>query len=293
MSDSPEKRADALKDSLNDLQTSWNQAEGLLTQIARANPRLAPDINRVVSAFRRSAQKAQDSVQKSVTELALLKDLIGQSARLTSSLQLDDVLEAVMDTIVELTGAERGYLMLAEGGDRTKMEVRTARNWNRESIKQEDVMVSQSVITMALNNGQPVITDNAQFDERFQGAHSIIAGSFVSILCLPLMLKGETVGVLYADSRFDKGIFDTTMIPLLSVFATQAAIAITNASSFERVKENLEQAKREVQELRIQVDEKKVTRQLKEITESEYFQMLAAMKDEIRNRHEKNKDNTD
>jgi PAS domain S-box-containing protein len=155
-----------------------------------------------------------------------------------SSLKLDDVLRIVMDTIVRLTGAERGFLMLKDHSD--DLGIWVARNWEQESIEAADQSISRSVIHRVLSSGEAVLTTNAQEDPRFGGKESVIAYSMRSILCVPLRNReGELAGVIYADNRIRSGIFTEAERKLLSAFANQAAVAIENARLFESIRQTL------------------------------------------------------
>src|SRR5258708_35617883 len=102
-------------------------------------------------------------------------------------------------------------------------------------------MYSQKVVALAMQHAAPVITTNAQLDDRLTGSESIADMNLLLVLCLPLILHGQVIGVLYADSRAERGIFRDDVIPLLSAFATQAAIAIQNGSTFGQVNDNIAQ----------------------------------------------------
>jgi adenylate cyclase len=154
-----------------------------------------------------------------------------------SSQELNEVLRIVMDTIIRLTGAERGFLMLRD--EEGKLTTRTARNWEQESINDSELSVSRTLINRVVNEGQPVLTTNAQEDPRFGGQESIIAYHLRSILCVPLKVKDVLTGVIYTDNRIRTGLFTETERDLLMAFAHQAAVAIENARLFESVRKTL------------------------------------------------------
>lgn len=165
-----------------------------------------------------------------------------------SSLELDEVLRIVMDNIIKLTGAERGFLMLRDAAG--QMATRVARNWEQESLNASEHAVSRTVIQRVIDSGEPVLTTNAQEDPRFGGQESIIAFNLRSILCVPLKVKNELIGVLYADNRIRSGIFTEAERTLLATFANQAAIAIDNARLFASLRRTLA----EVTELKNMMD---------------------------------------
>jgi PAS domain S-box-containing protein len=188
-----------------------------------------------------SLEAALFEISRQVTaveeEHTKLLALAGTTQAVNSSLDLDEVLQLVMDTIVRLTEAERGFLMLrnAQG----EMVIRVARNWEQESINPADFAISRTVLSRVVQSGEAVLTTNAQQDPRFGGHESIVAYSLRSILCVPLKVRTELIGVIYADNRIRAGIFREPERDLLAVFADQAAIAIENARLFASVRHSL------------------------------------------------------
>jgi adenylate cyclase len=156
---------------------------------------------------------------------------------INSSLQLDEVLRIVMDTIVRLTSAERGFLMLRN--NHGEMNTRVARNWDRENLADTEVAISRSVVNHVIEQGHPVLTTDAQLDPRFDSQESIIAQNLRSILCVPVNLKGKLIGVIYIDNRIRSGIFRKTHLNLLVSIADQSAVAIENARLFESMQSSL------------------------------------------------------
>jgi len=153
-----------------------------------------------------------------------------------------------MDNIVRLTKAERGFLMLRD--EKGEMVIRMARNWEMESVNASELTVSRSVVGRVIETGESLITTNAQEDQRFIGQESIVAFNLRSILCVPLKVKNDLIGVIYADNRIRTGIFAESERNLLAAFANQAGVAIENARLFSSLKHTLE----EVTELKNMMD---------------------------------------
>jgi PAS domain S-box-containing protein len=158
---------------------------------------------------------------------------------INSSLELNEVLRIVMDTIIRLTRAERGFLMLRD--ERDHLATHIARNWEQESIHPSEFAISRTVVNRVVSDGQPVLTTNALEDPRFGGHESIIVHSLRSILCVPLKVKGELTGVIYADNRIHEGIFTEVERDLLMTFANHAAVALENARLFDSVRRTLDE----------------------------------------------------
>ena len=88
---------------------------------------------------------------------------------------------------------------------------------------------SRTVVEDALNKAEPIVTTNAQADERFKHRASVVSQGLRSVVCIPLIMRRSVVGVLYADNRIQSGLFSPNNVPLLVAFGAQAAIAIEKA----------------------------------------------------------------
>jgi|GEM_PF-2243295 len=273
---------------VNALATHTEEVEDMLNQTLRVlgkmgasgNFDIAPII-RKGRVFRRDAQKSSKRV---ATQLHELNSLVHVSALVTTSLEIDSVLYTCMDTVIDLTGAENVYLMLLPDEEQGNLQVKAGRNSKGENIPIDEAIFSRGVITEALEGGQPIITTNAQEDERFQNMASVISSQLRSIIVIPMILQGRPIGVFYLDNRLANAVFHQDSLPIVAAFANQAAIAIENARLFQRVQENLEQAKQEVQRLQIQIDQQKLSKDTQAIVDTEYFQDLASRVKKLRGR---------
>jgi signal transduction histidine kinase len=160
--------------------------------------------------------------------LALLYEV---SQTLGSTLDLRQVLNQVMDAIIQLTGAERGFLMLLDA-QTGRLDLRAGRNVDRTTIEGKEMEISRTVVTQVVESGEPVLTSNAQQDPRFANQSSVIGYALRSIMCAPLRVRGQITGAVYVDNRFHSGIFAPDDLATLSAFANQAAMAIENARLF-------------------------------------------------------------
>jgi len=185
--------------------------------------------------LRESLERIQPHIAAQDAELSRLRALAETSNVINSSLDLTTVLSEVMDTIIRLTGAERGFLMLKDG--KGELQFRIARGMERESLNKSDFQVSRTILSSVAESGQPVVTTNAQADPRFQAQESVIGYNLRSIVCVPLKFKGVVTGVIYVDNRIRTGLFTEKERDLLAAFSNQAAIAIENARQFQEVTE--------------------------------------------------------
>ncbi len=163
---------------------------------------------------------------------------------------LEEILERVMDAAIELTGAERGFLLLkseaAAESPVAGFEIRTARGLNQRSLRQEEFQLSMSAVRQAVSTGTPLLTDNAQLDARLQEKTSVMRFQLQSILVVPLELDGGVVGALYLDHRYRPQCFTGEDLALLGAFAAQAAIAVEKATLLEELRQAKQRLEGEV-----------------------------------------------
>src|ERR1051325_5352083 len=190
------------------------------------------DITHVSQVLLNLEQGVSDQIKLKQSQLTALMN-VGQM--INSSLGLKRVLEEVMDSLIALMHAERGFLMLRDPNG--QLSVRIGRGLDHINLDEEAFKVSNTVVRKVADSGTPVLTTNAQADPRFDAQMSVMAYQLRSILCAPLKLKNDLIGVLYVDNRAHSGIFQESDLVLISAFADQAAVAIENARLFENLKE--------------------------------------------------------
>ncbi len=216
-------------------------AEQMQTFLSQTRPASIPKvIYEGVFQLGENLQMLRKSAAALEAERKRLHSLARIGSFVNSSVELDDVLQIVMDTIIMITRAERGFLML-RGPNPLEREfsIRVARNWEKELVNPADFAISYSVINRVVTTGQPVMTTNAREDPRFNSQKSVVEHNLRSILCVPLKVKDDLTGVIYADNRVKAGLFSQREGNLLAAFADQAAVAIQNARLFASLRHTL------------------------------------------------------
>ncbi|MCB8961099.1 MAG: GAF domain-containing protein [Ardenticatenales bacterium] len=225
-----------LVDELSNLLDLQNHTmAGTTSQVINAS---SEQLIRLLIPMRTKLNALENRLRTESIERQQLEALQTVGAAVNSSLELKDVLNTVMDSIINLTGAERSFLMLFNASG--NLEVRAARNMDRTSIEDSAFEYSRSIVDKVAATGEPIVTTDAQDDPRFAAAASIVNFNIRSILCVPLKLKGHVTGVIYADNRATSGIFGVAERDLLNLFADQAATAIVNANLFLQIREHLD-----------------------------------------------------
>ncbi|VAW42312.1 Adenylate cyclase [hydrothermal vent metagenome] len=233
-----------LKELINNLGSTVNQQhQTLITTRAEIAQRSATqssdELARLLVHVRRNLEDLERRFEAQQKEQEQLQALQHISGVINSSLDLNEVLGFVMDSIIDLTKAERAILLLKDE-ETGEQEVQLYRNVDRETIEKSATFeISRSIVKTVAETGEPVATMNAQSDSRFAAQASIISYNLRSILCVPLKIKDEVTGVIYADNRIAAGVFGNTDRDLLASFANQAAVAIDNARLFRQTQDNL------------------------------------------------------
>jgi len=160
-----------------------------------------------------------------VESLTAVMDLAGQ---ISNELDTEKVLDGAMKAAVELTGAERGYLVLSD--DDGGQTVRASFCFDRDTVAEGDVAYSHSVVLETICSGKPILSTNAAEDERFANAASVMANDLRAVMAAPIRdVGGQPVGAFYVDDPFRAGRFNRRALKLLEGFADQASAAIRTA----------------------------------------------------------------
>jgi adenylate cyclase len=166
-------------------------------------------------------------------DLGIRDHLLYELARdLSSSLELEVVLRKVMDRVITLMKASRGFIVLVDPITGTMSVPMSSGEADPE--KTRSFLGSKTVIEQVVKTGQAVVSTDASLDDRFKGQQSVILQNLRSIIAVPLVTKGKVIGAVYVDSPFRAAIFEEKDKEFLQAISDLAAIAIDNASQYER-----------------------------------------------------------
>lgn len=169
---------------------------------------------------------------------------------------VDDVLTLVLDSAIDVSGAERGFIMLVSAAQ--ELEFKMARGRGRATLSGSSFATSRKIPEEVFRTGEPRLVADL-LDGEFANIHmGTVALGIRNVLCVPLRLvryvdKGEAIGeerrigVLYLDSREKGLLMSSSTRAALETLATEAAVAIENARLY---RETMEKARME-QEMRI------------------------------------------
>jgi transcriptional regulator with GAF, ATPase, and Fis domain len=167
-------------------------------------------------------------------DLAALHDLYQFSERLIATVDIERLIEALIDEVIRVTGADKGFLVLADGTD---LSVRVARNLDRQNIADAVERLSDSIVTRVLQSKKALIVSDALHDVDFNSSESIVNLKLCSVICVPLLERGGgAFGLIYLGNDRIANRFEQRHLEILSIYAGQASLLIKNAMLLSELK---------------------------------------------------------
>jgi len=170
--------------------------------------------------------RTSDSSSPGLTSLgsAQVTELETIVRALSSRDRLKPLLEQVLDTMVLWTGVERGLLLLrAPDGN---LVPRAARNLARRDLRGEQLALSKGIAKQAMEERQAVVATDTQIGNLHASVHAL---RLRSVLAVPLVARGNVLGVVYLDDRVRRDAFGPSELAWVRLVASQAALAIADA----------------------------------------------------------------
>lgn len=177
------------------------------------------------SLFLSQMQKLNDTGP--ANEFDRLRLLLDFSQRLRAAGGLEDILAAMLDAALRLTGAERGFVFLRDDNGAT-LRLRVGRNAGGETLN-DDRAISHSIVERADRSKQPVLMHDSR--ESADLAQSVVAYDLRTVLAIPLQ---EGAGVLYLDSHAASKALGQVSRQMLELLAHDAAQVVINAQLARR-----------------------------------------------------------
>ncbi|MBN2429981.1 MAG: FHA domain-containing protein [Acidobacteria bacterium] len=169
------------------------------------------------------------------THTPRLEMLLELSKMINSSLVLADVLDKVMDSVMEITQAHRGFLMIPDS--KRELECKVARNLEAGTLNNGQIQISMSTVQRVFDDGTSFISVDIDSDSRVSSQQSIMSLGLKSVMCVPLKHRDQICGIIYVDSHNVARGFNDDDLQILEALADHAAIAIENARLVEENKE--------------------------------------------------------
>ena len=162
-----------------------------------------------------------------------LKRILEISEIMNSTLDVDKLFRLIVDRVLDLTKAERGFVVLLD--EQSKLDVKVAHEAGRKAIENVESEISHTIVSQVMRERKPLLFQDAGQVTGLEDKHSVIKLDLRSIMCVPMIHKDRLHGVVYVDNRTTVGQFDEGDLELLSIFANQAAMALENTRLFEHL----------------------------------------------------------
>lgn len=138
---------------------------------------------------------------------------------LEPSLDARELLRRTLESFVELSAAERGFIMLREAGGELRADV-------CHPSEHADFRGSRSVVDRAVRETRSIVCSDVRFDPALRGQASIAGGDVSALACVPLRVGSEVLGAIYVDSRLPGKQFTEQEVEILQALANHAALVI-------------------------------------------------------------------
>ncbi|MGH9858051.1 MAG: GAF domain-containing protein, partial [Acidobacteriota bacterium] len=159
---------------------------------------------------------------------------------LNSRLRLQDLLPAVLDASLELTEAQRAFLMVYDRAN--NLSIKAARSREKEDLPEEDFSGSNSILEKVLATRQSLYLPRVMDHKEFAIAESVRKWNLHSAICIPLMQAAPDhdaspalLGVLYIDSSRETDPLTSQDLQLMEMLSSHIAITLSNARLFEEI----------------------------------------------------------
>ena len=160
------------------------------------------------------------------SELHGMRRLVEFSERLSGLATVQEQLDTLIDAVIEVTNADKGFVVLLDSGN---AQVTVARNV-RSKLADEDVpQLSDSIIARVIETRRPLVVSDALNDTLFRSSESVMNLKVCSVMCAPLIAQAQLLGIIYLGNDNVVSLFDESNLDVLTVFATQAALILQNA----------------------------------------------------------------
>ncbi len=183
---------------------------------------------------------------------AIIERVLNLSRRMAETRSLNALLNYAMDEAMRLVGAERGFIVLVN--KESNLDFRVGRGQNGDELQGAQDQISTSILSQVIQTSQPLVVRDAADDPNWNRAKSVTALKLRSVMCVPLISRGETIGAIYVENRSVKGRFSQKDLAPLTFFANQAAVSIENAALNDALEARVAERTRELEQAKTQLE---------------------------------------
>ncbi|WOB42572.1 AAA family ATPase [Thermoleptolyngbya oregonensis NK1-22] len=174
-----------------------------------------------------------------------LTTILKASQSLSREIQLDKLLAALLHTVLENAGADKGALLLPQDNQWFVEAIAAIHQPAQiQSIPLSSCSeVSQSLINLVKRSQESVVIVDASSHPTLAMDSYVVEHQIKSLLCTPILQLGKLVAILYLENRVTAGAFTSDRVELLNLLCTQAAISLENARLYQQAQAYAQQLK--------------------------------------------------
>jgi transcriptional regulator with GAF, ATPase, and Fis domain len=146
----------------------------------------------------------------------------------------EKALTRLLDAIIEVVKADKGFLLVFD--DDGKPRVAVARNFQQQDIQNAVERLSDSIVAKVLQTRAPLIVPDALHDAQFNASESVINLKLSSVMCVPLIRRGELMGAVYVGNDSIASLFTERELTLMTSFCATAALLLERALELDELR---------------------------------------------------------
>ncbi|AFY58456.1 putative ATPase [Rivularia sp. PCC 7116] len=190
------------------------------------------------------------SSHNGISEALNFSCIIKASQALSSEIQLEQLISRLMKVVMEHAGAKKVALLLLKN-ENIILEALTDVNQKVETLDipyQDSKDIPITIVNYVKRSLKTVLLDDATTENEFVNDSYLIEQQPKSVLCMPILNRGQFIGLLYLENRLTIGAFTQHHLKILNLIVTQAAISLENAELYSRLSEYSCTLKQKVEE---------------------------------------------
>ncbi len=157
------------------------------------------------------------------TESLATSKLAEFARQLANERGVDGALTRLLDALIEVVRADKGFVLaISEGAP----QVLKARNFQRENVADAVERLSDTIVKRVMDTRQPLRIEDALHDAEFNASSSVVNLKLASVMCLPLVMRGELLGAIYLGNDKLANLFSERELEVATSFCSTAVLLI-------------------------------------------------------------------
>nr|WP_305909636.1 AAA family ATPase [Methylomarinum sp. Ch1-1]MDP4522564.1 AAA family ATPase [Methylomarinum sp. Ch1-1] len=226
------------------IENQHDQASYYLQQAAKAYRRCSAAVKfkQLQEKYSLTLRDQEHSAERSLAQLLDVNYLLQATRAITQQLDFNLLLSTILKAVMERLGAKTGYFLLAEKHHLQVVARGSKRDIVEVQISQEQGFdtgsLSWAIVNYVHRTGEMLVLENACAEGDFITDETVQQQQLKSILCTPLLIQQNVLGVLYLENKLIKSVFTREQIELTRMLMAQAAIALQNTQLIRKMKQS-------------------------------------------------------